>query len=107
MSHTLSRAAIADLRAIDVYTERRFGPEQASRVAARFRQVFRILSERPRSCRQLHEFSGADRPLRGKTVLGVFVVLYEVAPDGVHIARVIHGARHLPRELEQDPGPKD
>ena len=104
---TLSRAAAADLEAIDDYTIEHFGIEPAIRATERFRETFQALTEMPRSGQLRKEISPPGREYRYRTVLGSFVVVYEPADDGIRVARIIHGARNLVAELERNPGNED
>ena len=101
---SLSKAAEADLEAIDDYTIEHFGLDQAIRTTARFRETFHVLVEMPHSGQLQEAISPPGRDFRYRTVLGSFVVVYEPADDGIRVARVLHGARNLVAELERDAG---
>lgn len=101
---SLSKAAAADLEAIDDYTIEHFGLNQAITTTERFRETFELLGEMPRSGQLRQEISPPGREFRYRTVLGSFVVVYEPADDGIRVARVLHGARNLIAELERDAG---
>lgn len=99
-----SRAAQADLDAIDDYTIQRFGLLQAKKTAAVFKQACDELVEFPGTGMQRPDLSPPNRPLRFRTVLTSFVIAYEARDDGIFIARILHGARHLAEELGRDAG---
>ena len=101
---SLSKAAVADLEAIDDYTIEHFGLTQAIRTSERFRETFELLGEMPRSGQLREEISPPGREFRYRAVLGSFVVVYEAVDDGIRVARVLHGARNLVAELEPDAG---
>jgi plasmid stabilization system protein ParE len=101
---TLSRAAEADLEAIDAYTIEQFGLRQAIKTAAAFKAAMVALADNPRSGRLDEERSPPGRPFRFRPVLGAFVIVYEPWEKGIRVARVLHGARHLQAELERRPG---
>ena len=101
---SLSKAAVADLEAIDDYTIEHFGLDQAIRTSERFRETFQLLGEMPRSGQLREAISPPGREFRYRAVLGSFVVVYEAADDRIRVARVLHGARNLVADLERDAG---
>ena len=68
---SLSKAAVADLEAIDDYTIEHFGLDQAIRTFERFRETFELLGEMPRSGQLRKEISPPGREFRYRTVLGL------------------------------------
>jgi plasmid stabilization system protein ParE len=72
---SLSKAAEADLEAIDDYTIEHFGLDQAIRTTERFRKTFQLLAEMPRSGQIREEITPPGRDFRCRTVLGSFVVV--------------------------------
>lgn len=103
-SIVLSLAAQADLDAIDSFTIEQFGLDQAVRLRERFKQAFDLLVESPLSGRQLESASPAGRPFRYWLIGGTFVIVYEPVENVIRVARVLHGAQHLIRELMRDSG---
>jgi plasmid stabilization system protein ParE len=101
---TLSKAAVADLEAIDDYTIEHFGLDQAINTSERFREALQLLEEMPGSGQLREEISPHGREFRYRAVLGSFVVVYEAVDDRIRVARVLHGARNLVAELERDAG---
>jgi len=99
-----SLAAEADLEAIDDYTIREFGLQQAIRTAETFRQACIDLVRFPRGGSLSEERSPPGRAFRFRTVLSSFVIVYEPCETGIRIARILHGARHLQAELQRNPG---
>ncbi len=77
----LSKAAVADLEAIDDYTIEHFGLDQAIRTSERFLETSEPLGEMPRSGQLREEISPPGREFRYRTMLGSFVVVYEAADD--------------------------
>jgi plasmid stabilization system protein ParE len=71
---SLSKAAAADIEAIDDYTIEHFGVDQAIRTSERFRETLELLGEMPRSGQLREEISPPGREFRYRTVLGSFVV---------------------------------
>ncbi len=100
----LSRAAAADLEAIDDYTIEHFGVAQAKKTLAAFEAALVALADRPRAGRLDEDHSPSGRPLRFRVVKSSFVIVYEPWEEGIRVARVLHGARFLAAELEREPG---
>jgi plasmid stabilization system protein ParE len=99
----LSKAAIRDRDAIDDYTIEKFGLTQAIRLREAFKTVLDSLLRMPESGRAQPELSPPGRVLRSRSV-GSFVIIYEPCDDGIKVARILHGARDLPAELDRDRG---
>lgn len=99
-----SRAAEADVQAIDDYTIEQFGVAQAIKTAATFEAALIALADNPRGGRLDEQHSPPGRPLRFRVVLSAFVIVYEPWESGIRVARVLHGARNLQAELERDAG---
>ena len=88
----LSRQSRADLRDILVYI-RLYNRSAARRLLDRIDAVFERLAEFPRL--------GATRPELGHNLrsipVGVYLIFYRPMPGGIHVVRVLHGARDLRR----------
>ena len=100
----LSHAAALDLDEIDDYTIANFGVAQAIALAKRFRQSFERLSRHPESGMLRPELSPPGHEFRYSTILNRFTIVYDASPEGIRIARVLHGARDLGTELDRDAG---
>jgi toxin ParE1/3/4 len=101
---TFSRAAEADLQAIDDYTFERFGLRQAIETAATFELALTMLADNPRSGRLDERLSPPGRAFRFRVVLSSFVIVYEPHDRGIRVARILHAARDLPSVLLDDAG---
>ncbi|MEM7204977.1 MAG: type II toxin-antitoxin system RelE/ParE family toxin [Planctomycetota bacterium] len=99
-----SLSAQADLGEIDDYTIERFGVQQAVRTARTFQETCVELAEFPGSSPLRPDLSPPGRPFRFRTVLSSFVIVYEADADSIRVARILHQARNLLRELAQNPG---
>lgn len=102
-----SRAAVADLEAIDEHTVAQFGVRQAMLLAAEFEKVLIALADNPRSGALRDDLSPPGRALRYRLVRRTFVLVYEPLGPGIRGARVLHGARHLAAELARDDGEQE
>ena len=100
----LSLAAEGDLQAIDDYTIAHFGLRQAIKTAAALEAAMVSLARNPRSARLASDLCPPGRLFRFRVVLSAFVIVYETWDRGIRVARVLHGARYLPAELEREPG---
>lgn len=98
-----SNAARRDRDAIDDYTIEKFGLSQAVKLRETFRAALEALLRMPESGRAQPELSPPGHALRARAV-GSFVIIYEPVPDGIHVARILHGARDLLAELQRDSG---
>lgn len=105
MSHfQLSRSAAQDIRDIGCYTRERFGLRQSVRIRERFLDAFRLLASAPQTGLLREDHDPPGKTFRYRALLGTFVVVYEPVDQGIRVARVLHGARNLVRELEFDAG---
>lgn len=100
----LSRAAAADLEEIDEFTIEQFGLDQAVRLRKRFRKVLETLASAPHSAPRREEYDPPGKTFRYCPAVQRFVVVYEPAADGIRVARILHGARNLARELDRESG---
>jgi toxin ParE1/3/4 len=98
-----TRPAQLDLREIATLITMDAGPARARAVAGRIRACAAGLAAAP--------LIGRARPELGEGVrsfaLPPYVLYYRPASPGVLILRVIHGARHLPRALQERPLDED
>ena len=99
-----SRASREDRREITTHTVKRFGLQQARRLRQQFEAALRTLASAPLSGRLREELDPPGFALRYAVVLKRFVVVYEPTDDGIRVARILHGARDLSRELRIDAG---
>jgi len=92
----VARAARADLRAIDRYTQEQWGVAQKRRYLVAIRERFRALMRRPELGPIRDDLRGAYRSLP----CGRHVIFYRVEGAAVIVVRVLHErmdmARHLP-----------
>lgn len=103
----LSEAARIDRREITAYTVERFGIQQARRLRDGFRAVLNSLAETPLIGRTNKELDPPGHSFRYLVVMKSFIIVYEPADDGIRVARLLHGARHLAAELDRDAGNDD
>lgn len=101
---TFSRAAAADLEAIDDYTLEAFGLVQAERLRERLREIFLSLCQTPLASPRRPEYDPPGKEFRYCFALQRWVIVYQPAAEGIRVARVLHGARELLAELERDAG---
>lgn len=99
-----SRAAVEDRRAITAYTAERFGVAQARRLRVHFEVVLEQLLLFPGSGQVKPELDPPGRTFRYVVISRNFILVYESDDDEIRVARILHGARQLPRELERDRG---
>ena len=74
-------------------------PERAVTFVLELRDKFRAIAERPMTFRARDELSAGLRSARH----GNYIILFRPTPDFVKILRVVHGARNLPRIIEDSP----
>ena len=99
-----SEAARRDRRAITAFTVERFGVLQARRLRDQFEVALNALSESPFIGRTNEELDPPGHRFRYYIVMKSFMIVYEPAEEGVHIARILHGAPNLLAELDHDAG---
>jgi len=102
-----SLAARADRQAITAFTVERFGLDQARELRRRFQAVLERLIEFPNSGRLRPELDPPGRVFLYAAVSKVFILVYESKPEGLRVARILHGARHLASELRRDQGDEE
>ena len=99
---TFSEVARQDRRAIVAVTVERFGLTQARRLRQEFGRVIERLLAFPNSGAKRPELDPPGRSFRYVVVSRGFVVAYEWSDDGLFTVRILHGARHLARELDSE-----
>ena len=104
MDVRFSPQAQTDLQALVDYTLAEFGAGQARWLQLRFEASLGALARAPFAGSHRPDIDPAGRRFRYLTVMRRFVVVYEVAVDGVRVARILHGARDLVDEIDRDPG---
>lgn len=87
-----TKPAVDDLTQICDYTQERFGPEQARRVALVIHHAADSLKDMPHRGRVgrkpgTREFTLSDLP---------FLVIYRLGREAVEILRILHGAQQWP-----------
>jgi len=100
----LSRAAADDLHEIRRFTHEQFGLKQAIKIREQFRKIFETLAHAPRSAPRREEYDPEGKSFRYFPALKRFIIVYEPSDRGIRVARILHGARDLARELELEAG---
>lgn len=103
----LSEAARIDRRVITAYTVEHFGLALARRLRDRFQAALNSLAESPSIGRTNEELDPPGHTFRYSVVMKSFIIVYEPTDDGIRVARLLHGARHLAAELDRDAGDDD
>ena len=103
----LSAAARLDRREITATTVERFGLQQARRLRDRFQAALETLAESPLIGRTHEELDPPGRAFRTFVLMKRFVIVYEPTDNGIRVVRLLHGARQLAAELDQDAGEED
>ena len=85
----------------------RFGIAQARRLRDAFEGVFDSLLAAPHLGRKRPDLDPPGHELRYFVVLRRFIVVYEAIEAGIRVARILHGAVDLARELRRDAGADD
>lgn len=99
-----SPAAREDVREITAYTVERFGIAQARLLRRRVQAVVEALADAPHIGRTREELDPPGHRFRYLTLVRSLILVYEPTDEGVRVARILHGARRLANELEQEPG---
>ncbi len=100
----LSNAAAADLEEIGDYTLEKFGLNQAVKIRKQFEETLSALADAPLTAPRREEYDPPGKTFRYRFALKRFVIVYEPADDGIRVARILHGARDLVRELGRETG---
>jgi toxin ParE1/3/4 len=87
-------AAETDAAEIWAYIARD-NPPAASRLLARFDQLFRTLAGQPGAGKRVEMLAPNLRFIP----IGSYLVFYRPLPDGVEVSRILHGARDITAEL--------
>ncbi len=101
-----SRSAQQDRREITEFTANRFGVRQARRLRDRFEQTLRTLAASPELGRPDDKLSPPGRALLYFPVMNRFIIVYEQADEGIHVVRLLHGARQIASELAREIEPQ-
>lgn len=100
-----SRAAFRDQEEIDLYTIENFGLNQARELALSFAQKVDLILETPLIGSLRPELDPPGFSFRYTPVDGTpFLIVYTLKQDAIYVARILHGARDIPGELETDSG---
>jgi plasmid stabilization system protein ParE len=102
-----SKAARADRRAITAYTVKHLGIEQARRLRKTFKTKIDLLANSPLTGHKRAELDPPSRSFRYLTVMKSFIIVYLPCDDGIRVARLLHGARDLARELALEAGDEE
>jgi toxin ParE1/3/4 len=92
----ISHQAEDDLVEIWLYIAHR-NRRAADRLLASITAKYRLLADFPEMGSKYDELAPG---LRG-FVVGKYVIFYRPLPDGIEVARVLHGARDLPRTFRK------
>jgi toxin ParE1/3/4 len=87
----LSELAETDLTDIWVFVARN-DLAAADRLIDQIHETSRMLAATPKAGRNRPELEPSVRSF----VVGNYIVFYRVSPDGIEVARVLHGHRDLP-----------
>ena len=88
-----SPEAIQDLQDIDDYIAQD-DPIAAKRVHGAIVRQCRVLAQSPNMARARDDLAPG---LRGWVVYRRYLIVFRPIRNGIEIARIVHGARHLPR----------
>ncbi|MFO1074034.1 MAG: type II toxin-antitoxin system RelE/ParE family toxin [Geminicoccaceae bacterium] len=92
----LSAPARRDLAEIWAWIAASSGGARAETVLARLRETCRVLAASPLAGRERPELRLGVRSF----AVAPHVIFYAPGRDGILVLRVVHGARHLPRALQ-------
>lgn len=95
--YAVGERAISDMDEIWLYIARD-NPEAAGRQTRRFFDCFEQLARQP----DIGESVGYLTAGLGRSLVGNYVVYYEIEPDHVRIRRVIHAARDVRKFFGRD-----
>ena len=98
MRRDLTAAALADLRAIRLYTREQWGRRQENlHLDGMWARCEEILAAPEKFRHRRDLLPGCQIAAQGNPI-----ILFRVGPDPLHVVRVLHGAmdfgRHLPKE---------
>lgn len=99
-----SEAARNDRRAITAYTVEQFGLRQVRRLRANFERVLNTLADTPMIGRLRTELDPPGHTFRYFVTMKLFIIVYEPVPNGIRVARILHGMRNLAADLARDAG---
>lgn len=90
------RAPAAETDAVEIWAYiAQDNPAAATRLLARFDRLFHTLAAQPNSGKKVDELAPNLRLMP----LGSYLIFYRPLPDGVEIARILHGARDISAEF--------
>ena len=92
-----SPAAEADTVEIWAYIAQD-NPPAADRLLAEFDRIFRMLATQPNAGKSIEELVANLRVIP----TGNYLVFYRLIPEGIEIARILHGARDITAEFFTD-----
>ncbi len=90
--YELSEKADQDIDDIYVFTENKFGVDQAVTYVSEFDAVFKLLTTHPESGRKRNEIKTGLRSFPHSS----HVIFYRIFEDKIRIVRILHGSRDLP-----------
>ena len=93
--YVLSKAAVADLRAIWKFGETQWGPDQADQYAHQIRRAVETVAADPRRGRPCDDV----RPGYRRFAVGTHMMFFRPHPVGIEIARVLHQRMDFNRYL--------
>lgn len=99
-----SSAAADDIREIEAYTVSQFGSEQALNFLDKLQSSIDTIAAMPQMGSLRPALDPPSHQFRYHAILKSFVVVYDVTDNGIRVARVLHGARNLLNELQQNSG---
>jgi len=99
-----SRVAREDRRAITRYTVEHFGIHQARRLRRKFEAKLNLLADAPGMGRFNEQLDPPGHRFRYAVVSESFIVVYLPTEDGIRVARLLHGARDVAAELDDEAG---
>lgn len=91
----LSHLADTDLDAIRDYIAQH-NPSAANKVLDQLFEMLELLATQPEIGQRRDDLAPNIRAF----VVRPFVICYEQSADGIHVARIIHGARDFPKLFE-------
>lgn len=93
--YELSEKADQDIDDIFVFTENKFGTDQAVTYVSEFDDVFKLLSTHPNSGKMRNEIKTGLRSFPHSS----HMIFYRIFEDKIRIVRILHGSRDLPNFL--------
>ena len=98
-SFRLTNLAVADLRAIGLYTQETWGQAQRDRYLAKLDQAFFLLAQEPQRGRACDDIRADYR----KYHVGRHLIFYRQALDGmIDIIRILHDGMDIEAHIDND-----